>query len=197
MHRHPERNAAGREAALDGHEACAQEAERVRHSGVPWGGAGHLRSVVGNDDAVEAVFVEDPQDAQHVDVAIVDEGLVIVRSLSADVAEVDVGDAMLAAVPLDGFVDVAFGHLGKRAQAEFEHVRWAGRDVDEALVHGLLIDEARLAAHGGRGWIVRVRGEAHAGFLGHGERFFKKPLQAAPELVMGDGGQGARGAAGS
>ena len=186
-----------RKAALDGHQARFEKAERVRHSGVPWGRAGHLRGVVGNDDAVEAVFIEDPQDAQHVHVAIVDEGFVIVRSLSADVAEVNVGDAVLAAVPVDSLVELAFGHLGEGSQAKFEHVAGAGREIDEPLVHGLLIDEARLAAHGGRGWIVRVRGEADAGLLGHRESFFKNALQAPPEFVVRDGGQGARRRGGS
>ena len=37
--------------------AGLEEAKRVRHSRVPWGRAGHLRRVVGNDDAVEAVLM--------------------------------------------------------------------------------------------------------------------------------------------
>ena len=100
--------------------------------------------------------------------------------LAADVAEVDVGEALLGAVLLDRVVEVALGHLGERAEAKLEHVAGAGRDVDDALIHGLLIDEAGLAAHCGRGRIVGMESEADSGLLGDGQDFFKEALQAAP-----------------
>jgi len=60
-----------------------------------------------NEHAVEIVFLQDFQHAQHVDVAVVDKRLAIVRHFVADVAEVNVPQLLLAAVLFDGVVDIA------------------------------------------------------------------------------------------
>src|SRR5580765_2577355 len=54
-------------------------AHRERHAGMPGRGAAHLGSVVRNDDAIKPIALQDRQDAQHVDFAVIYEGLLVVR----------------------------------------------------------------------------------------------------------------------
>src|SRR5271165_869133 len=90
--------------------SCRQhEAEGVRHPGVPRRRAGHLRRVIGNDDAVEVIAVKNVENANHVHIAFVDESFAIVRHLPHDVAKMNVSDLALFAVLVDRVVDVAFG----------------------------------------------------------------------------------------
>lgn len=143
-------------------QGCGDEAECVRHAGVPRGRAGHLRSVVGNDNAVEAAGVENGEDAKHVDVTVIDEGLTIAGDLAGDVAEMNVGDPALAGVGADGGIEIVFGHFSQGADAELEGIGGAGSEVDQTLVHAGLIDETGLTAEGGQRRVVGVGGEADA-----------------------------------
>lgn len=163
---------------------------------MPGGGAGHLGGVIGDDDAVEVVFAQDGEDAEHVHIAVVDEGFAIVGDFAGDVAEVDVGDALLAGVGGDGGVDVVFCHFGESADAEFEGVVGGGGEIEQALVHAGLIDEAGLLADEGQGRVVGVGGETDARGFGGGEDVIEEAAEAVPELVVGGGGEGKRGCAG-
>jgi len=59
--------------------------------------------VVRNDDPVEAVALQDGQDADHIDVAFIDEGPRVMGHRASDVAKIKVGDLALPAVKiLDG-----------------------------------------------------------------------------------------------
>ena len=160
---------------------------------MPGGGAGHLGGVVGDDDAVELIFMEDGEDAEHVHIAVVDEGFAIVGDFAGDVAEVDVGDALLAGVGGDGVVDVVFGHFGEGADAEFEGVVGGGGEIQQALVHVWLIDEAGLLADEGQGRVVGVGGETDTGGFGGGEDIVEEAAEAVPELVVGGGREGKSG----
>src|SRR5260370_24696268 len=51
---------------------CEDEANGVSHSRVPGSRARHLRSVVGNDDAVEMITLQNRQDAHHIHLALID-----------------------------------------------------------------------------------------------------------------------------
>ena len=62
------------------------ETESVRHAGMPGRGAGHLRSVVRNEHAVKVVAMQDRENANHVDIAFIDESFAIVRHFSHDIA---------------------------------------------------------------------------------------------------------------
>ena len=166
---------------------------------MPRGRAGHLRRMVGNDDAVEGVAVENLEHAEYIHVAIVDESLPVAGHPAGDVAEMDVADPSLAAVLVDDVVDVIPSlrdHLGERADAKFERVGLARVEIDEFLVQARPVDQARLATHGRRGGIVRMQGQFHAGFLGHRQDLTQKLLQAAPQFGGVDRRLGARGSGG-
>ena len=76
----PERGSFSSSIAERG-ESGGEEAEGVSHAGMPGGGAGHLGCVIGDDDAGELIFMEDGEDAEHVHIAVVDEGFAIVGTL--------------------------------------------------------------------------------------------------------------------
>src|ERR1700730_5747938 len=88
------------------------EAESVGHPSVPGRGTRHLRRVVRNEHAVEAVAVQDRENANHVHIAFVDEGFAIVRHLPRDIAEMDICNLALFAVLIHRVVNIAFGHFG-------------------------------------------------------------------------------------
>ena len=104
-----------------------------------------------------------------------------------------VTEALLRAVLLGGAVDIALGHLGERADAELQRVGRARVQVDEFLVELRLVNEAGLAAHERQRRIVGMRGEFHAGLLGHGEDLLEETIESVPELRVGRGGDGAGG----
>jgi hypothetical protein len=177
----------GFEHGFDGQD----EAQGMSHAGMPGSGAGHLRSVVGNDDAIEVIAVEDGEDADHVHVAFVDESLLVMGYFAPDVAKVQVSDLALLAVTIHGVVNIASGHLGERAHAQFERVAWTGNQIEQALVQMGLIDKPRLLPQGRQGWIVGMRCEAHPRLLGHRQDLFQKPLQPPPKLIARDRTQAA------
>ena len=103
----------------------AHVAEGESLAGMPRSIAGHFRRMVGDHHAGKILVAQNADDLGHVDVAIVDEGLVIFRHLAAHVAEMDVADALAAGEAADMLVDV-FGsrHLLQRAEAKLQPVRW-------------------------------------------------------------------------
>ena len=72
-----------------------------------------------------------------------------------------VGDLSLPAVAVDSVVNVPFRHFSESSHAEFQCVAAARDQIKQALIHVRLIDQTRLAAHGGHGRIVRVGGKLH------------------------------------
>src|SRR5277367_2954126 len=52
-----------------------------------------------------------------------------------------------------------------------------------------LVDKTRLLPHGRHGRIVGMGGEPYARLLGHGNDFFQKALQAAPEFCVRNRGK--------
>lgn len=86
--------------------------------------------MIGDDYALEIIFSEDLEDLWDVDIAVIDEGFAVVGDFATDVAAVDVGEFLLAAVGFDCFVDIPLGHFGEGAQAEFEGIGWAGLGID-------------------------------------------------------------------
>ena len=97
---------------------------------MPTGGATHVRRVVGDDDAVVAVFVIDAQRLDHVHITIIDKGLGVIWHLTHHVAEVDIGDLALGAVGVNCFVDITGGHLGNRPLAKFKGIVIARHNVE-------------------------------------------------------------------
>ena len=71
----------------------AHVAEREGLARMPRRVAGHFGRVVGDHHALVVFVAQYANDLGHVDVAVVDEGLVIFRHLAAYIAEVDVADA--------------------------------------------------------------------------------------------------------
>src|SRR3954451_4106360 len=120
---------------VDRLQSSAHVSESEGHSGVPWCTTRHLRRVIGNENAIVASRLKDPQDAQHVDLAVVDESFAVMRHFSTHVAKVDVRELALPTVLLRCRVDVAFGHFGERAQAEFQGIRSAWTHIEKSLKH--------------------------------------------------------------
>ena len=164
-------------------DAGAEVAQGEGHAAVPGGRAGNLGGVVGDDDALEIVVLQDAQDAQGVHVAVIDERFLVSWDFAPDVAEVDVGEFVSASVTIDVLVDVAFGHFGQGADAELQRVARRGVKVQEFLEEVGLIDKARLAAHRGRGRIIRMGGEGDAAFFGNRDDRVEKVLGALPKLI--------------
>jgi hypothetical protein len=96
---------------------------------VPQRSARHLRRVIRNQHAVVSVLLENPQHAQHVHVAFVNERFFVERHLAAHVAKVDVGQLALPAVSVHRFVNVALGHLGETAETKLQRVARAGFEI--------------------------------------------------------------------
>src|ERR1043166_4971575 len=117
----------------------SQVAQGESHPGMPGRGAGHLRRVIGNDDTIKTIFVENPEHPENVDVAVINKGFAIVRHFAGDIAAMDISELSLPAVDLHGLVEVARGHFGKRAQAELQRVSGAGFEIQHALVKLWLI----------------------------------------------------------
>jgi len=69
--------------ALDAHQGCPHESERLRHTGMPSGIAGDPRGVIGDQHPVEAIAMQYGECADHVDLTIVNEGFAIPRHLPA------------------------------------------------------------------------------------------------------------------
>ena len=138
------------------------KAEGVRHSGMPGRGTRHLRSVVGNEHAVEAVAVQDRENADHVHVALVDECFAVVRHLPHDVAKMNIGNLALFAVLIYCVVNIAFGHFGESSHAKLQGIAAAGSEINQPLIHVRLVNEARLLPHGRHGRIVGVGRQLHA-----------------------------------
>ena len=107
------------------------------------------------DDAPEA-------EVQAVEEKVVDERLAVVRDFAHYVAQVDVGDLSLAAVAVNGVVDVALSHLGDGPHAKLKSIARARSGVDQALIHMGLVDQAGLPPHGGHGRIVWMSRQSHA-----------------------------------
>ncbi len=139
--------------------------------------------MVGDEHTLVAIAVQDPHDAEHVDVAVVHEGLLVGGHLAADIAEMHIGDAALPAVAIGGRVEISFGHLRERTQAVFELVGAARGEINEFLVKLGLVNEARRRADRRHRRIVGMRRERHAALLGDGQHGVVKILQAPPELL--------------
>ena len=78
---------------------------------MPGGAAGHLGGVVGDDDAVESLRMQDAQHSRHVDIAVIDKGLLVVRRLTVDIPQVDVAELALGSVMLGRSVNIGVGHF--------------------------------------------------------------------------------------
>lgn len=113
---------------------------------MPWCITGHLRCVVRNDDTVEIDFLKESHHPEHIDVTVIDEYLIIFGNLSLDVSEMDIADAMLHAVLLDGVINVSVCHFLQASEAEFQLIAGAGGKVNDVLIELRLIDKTRLSA---------------------------------------------------
>jgi fatty-acyl-CoA synthase len=98
-------------ASFDGREGSAHPAQRVGYPRVPRGIALQQRRVIGNDHAVEAVSLENPEHTEHIRIAVVHEGLVVVGDLAPNIPQVYVGDTAHAAVSVHCRVHIRLGHL--------------------------------------------------------------------------------------
>ena len=105
--------------------------------------ATHLWAVIRYQDALVVVRFQDFQNPEHVHIAFIDESLLVVRHLAANVAKVDVTDSVCLAVGVDSFVHIALRHLGDRAKAKLECVVAARYDIQEVLIHVRLVHEPR------------------------------------------------------
>ncbi len=85
-----------------------------------------------------------------------------------------VTNPVLAAIIFNTLINVAFGHLGEGAEAEFESVRRTGRQINEALIKMRLINQPGLAAHEGQGRIIRMGGEFDPRFFRDRSYFTQK-----------------------
>ena len=65
----------------------------------------------------------------------------------------------------------------------------ADMQIEQPLIHMVLIDETGLASHHWQRWIIGIQRQLHSGFLGDGDDPFQKPGQPLPQLVVGDRGQ--------
>ncbi len=98
-----------------------------------------LRHVVGHHHAVVADFLVDAHRLQHVDAAVVDEGLTEVQESAVDVAEVHAEDLLARAEVADDVEDLLarlLELLGDRALAEIQ------------TVVGILLDRCCLSTAG-------------------------------------------------
>ena len=145
---------------------------------MPRSSAAHLRSVIGDEHTVESVTVEDRQDSQHIDIAIVNKCLPIMRNLAMNIAEMDIGNAVLPAVLIDSAVEVAVAHFSKCPKTELEAVAGTGVDIDQLLIHIVLINEPRLLSHRRQRKIVGMSGQRYPGLFRDGKNFFEEPLQS-------------------
>ena len=92
-----------------------------------------MRSVIGNDHAVEVVAVKDRENANHVHIAFVDKSFAIVRHLAHDIAEMNVGNLALFAVLIYCVVNIAFGHLGQSSDAKLEGIAAAWSQINQTF----------------------------------------------------------------
>src|ERR1700721_2313985 len=83
---------------FDGCLRCEHETEGMRHSSMPGRCTCHLRSVVGDEHAVEVVAVQNSENANHVHIAFIDESFPIVGHFSDDIAQMNIGNLALLAV---------------------------------------------------------------------------------------------------
>ena len=65
----------------------------------------------------------------HIHVALINEGLTVVRHFSCNIAQMKISDP-LPAISVDGVVDVTFGHLRQRSHAKFQGIALARNQVD-------------------------------------------------------------------
>ena len=133
---------------------------------------------------VKLFFLQNPQHAQHIHLAVVNERFLVVRHLVADVAQMDVAEFSLAAVSFHRVINVAVLHFGDGADAKFQRVARAGFQVNQLLVKLRLPDQPRLRADERQRRIVGMRGERDAGFFGDGNQFVEKKFQARPKLFV-------------
>ena len=140
--------------------------------------------MIRDDHPVEAATDVTTERLDHVDIALVDEHLRVVRYVTADVAEVDVADLAGSREALDRLVDIDVGHLGDRPLAELEHVRGARDDVEDALQPVRVRRDPRRAPEPSHRWIVRVDRELHPCLLGHWDDRVQEVGDAAPHLVF-------------
>src|SRR5256886_16168655 len=102
---------------------------------MPGSRAGHLRSMIRNDHTVEVVALENGQNADHVHIAFVDEGLSIVGDLPGHIPKMQVGDLSLPSVAVVSVVNISFRHFSNGSHAEFQSVAAARGQIEQALYH--------------------------------------------------------------
>ena len=118
--------------------------------------------------------LKDSQHAQHVDVAVVDERLAIVRHLARDVAEVNVRQLALPAVVVVASYTSPSVISASVPMQNSSALAGLGLQIEQSLVQVRLVDEPRLAAHRRHRRIVGVGRERDAGLLGHRHELVKK-----------------------
>src|SRR5581483_8430530 len=116
---------------IDHLQSRFQEAQCVGHPGMPRRAAGHLGRVVGDDHSIKIVLLQNAQNTDHIHVSVVDESFLVVWHLAAHVSQMDIGELVLAAVLLNGIVDISFGHLSDRADTELQRIASTGVKVDQ------------------------------------------------------------------
>ena len=171
-------------------------ADRVGMARVPGRRAGELRHVVGDQHAVEALVAQDAHDLGHVDVAVVDEGLDVVRhacrARCGNGRRRALSGARNAACRRRCRLRASPGASRCRTPA-----RWRGlgaRASSRSYFCGP-VHQPRRAAQGLGRRIVGMGREAHARLLGHRHDLAQEPGEALPQLRLAHrDGRGSRDA---
>lgn len=126
--------------------------------------------MIGNKYAVKAAVIELAEHTEHVDVALVDEHLVIAGDLALDIAEVYVADTLLFQIGIQIIINrfVRF-HLLKAAETKLQLICFVRVHVDELLIKLRAVNEPRRLPKLGHGGIVRVQRKLHTVFLRDGQ----------------------------
>src|SRR5437868_15382824 len=106
---------------------------------MPGSRAGHLRSMIRNDHTVEVVALENGQNADHVHIAFVDEGLSIVGDLPGHIPKMQVADLSLPAVAIDSVVNIPLRYFSNGSLVEFLLCNIPGRNDIHVYSLGCLL----------------------------------------------------------
>jgi hypothetical protein len=94
----------------------------IRHTGVPRGRTSHLRRVIWNNNAIEPVPFQNPQDPKHVYVTVVDERFFVIRHFAMNIPKVNVRQTLLATVLLNSVVNASLRHFSECSETKLKGV---------------------------------------------------------------------------
>ena len=112
---------------------------------MPGGGAFEQRRVIGDENAIKAVTVENAQHFDHVGVAVIDKHLMVVGDFALHIAQVDIGQFPGAAVAIHRRIDIRILHFRDGADTELNRAGRAGPEIQHLLEVIALVDQARHA----------------------------------------------------